>query len=70
MVEAQAIVFHDYIYTLPPEVANEPNPYLSSIVQDFLTPLVFRLLFCWYWTSQYRQSPEERIKARSISKTE
>lgn len=44
--EAQTIVFHDYIYTLPPEVANESNHYLSSIVQDFLTLLVFRLLFC------------------------
>lgn len=46
MVEAQTIVFHNYIYTLPPEAANEPNHYLSSIVQDFLTLLVFRLLFC------------------------
>lgn len=44
--EAQTIVLHDYIYTLPHEVANERNHYLSSIVQDFLTLLVFRLLFC------------------------
>jgi len=44
--EAQTIVFHDYTYMLPPEAAKEPNHYLSSIVQDFLTLLVFRLLFC------------------------
>lgn len=46
MVEVQTIVSHDYIYMLPPEVADESNHYLSSIVQDFLTLLVFRLLFC------------------------